>query len=782
MASSEFVELSIDNTPAPPKSDVFPTSSSNDDDNKNGGRFLSPQTASTSTTSKMSLITNKCVLVSSSVVCFVVTIIIIIAVATRAETEHTKPRVITQQCLSPNDPAIDEATLYHLQGFWYPTEYVVFTGLNSKLEGNTSMGVDIKLEAAAAAAADGEICEWVWMNTDKARILNLQASVHIDGPSHHLSVSPANVVHHPTIDVVGIHLPKEILEQLRTGGSTKNNVILHFAYHLDLNNQALDGLYVSKWQDKEGDSHNIVASQMEATSARRAFPCVDQPSDKAVFWMVVGCVDCNKLTVLSNMPVAASDALPSWSGQMNIQLGWWKENNKNNRIVHFEPSPTMSTYLLALTVGELEYSETSLTASASTDDSATSATTKVRIYTTKGSKSLGAFALSAAKIVLEQYQKQFGIDFPLPKCDMVAIPDFAAGAMENWGLVLYRETALLVDPALSSDADKQRVAVVVAHELAHQWFGNLVTMQWWNDLWLNEGFATYTEYQGTNAVDPSLDVWRQFLRSVTQPALALDGTRIGTHKLHQKMEKVATPGAIEELFDTIDYEKGGAVVRMIATALDRGGGAAMGGGENGQSPWNRAIAQYLSAHKYGNAESSDLWKSVAAQSKTLTVEMLSTWSHQVGFPLVTVGESVEVDGPVSLSQSRFYNNEDPVAGGDPTKWWIPLTYVIYKKDDNARRNLPVQSPCSASCKGTTSDGTAFDLSALMGQDYQTVGSDQNDDTYFLNVCGTSATKCPDDAGDPPVTQGMAVQTVKAGGCYVLGVSCCSCLFSSSSKI
>ena len=665
MSASEFVELEIDN----------------DDDKSSTISSATSRTTTTTTTTTTTINNNNtdthrflddeelhshsgqqrkfkvATIVAASLFCFVILLIIIVAISSGVFTEYRTPN-ITALCASPVDPEVTDASLYHIQAFYIPLSYSVFFGFNSQLEGNTTASVDIQLTPLKKNPSDNN-CNWIWLNTDASRIFDLTATASVD--SNQAAVV-ASVVHHPTIDVVGIQLPPTTMHELSTAtaGAT---IVLHLNYRLEVGAQ-LDGIYVSTWTDDAGASHKLVASQMEATSARRALPCLDQPSDKATFHVSVGCTDCDSHTVLGNMPEQIGEGnFPSWSQSVSKARSNYINNNKH-RIVTFQETPSMSTYLLALTIGELDYVEEELAGTKSGDPSIL-----IRIYTTVGSKDLGKYALVAAKTVLELYQKQFNLNFPLPKCDMVAIPDFAAGAMENWGLVLYRETALLVDPLKSSDADKQRVAVVVAHELAHQWFGNLVTMEWWNDLWLNEGFATYTEYQGTDAIDPAFYVWNQFLRSVTQPALALDGTKTGTHGLHQPVATVATPGAIEELFDTIDYEKGGAVVRMIASALDR---------QHGDGVWKASIERYLTAHKYGNAKASDLWSAAAQEVGETTIsEKLTTWSNQVGFPLVKVSV-LDQGGRIGLTQTRFFNAISPEKK-DEAKWWVPITYVKYSK-------------------------------------------------------------------------------------------------------
>lgn len=580
-------------------------------------------------------------------------------------------------CASPADTTlVTKSMVYRISSeHWQPASYALYFGLAGGLQGKAKSAVDILFQSGSAGSAKGDSpCEWVWLNADPERITDLEftASTY-SGESFLVDTT----VRHPDIsDVIGIQLPKGVLDAMsqdKKGG--QNKIVVSATYSLDIQ-PGLDGLYLSKWIDKEGQSHNLLASQMEATSARKVFPCVDQPDAKATFFVSVGCQSCDDYALLSNMPAAnavnsqSSAVPPAWASTVAKNAESYAASSLSPRVTKFVESPRMSTYLLALVVGELEFTETSIDYRGSP--------TKIRCYTTRGSKERGEYALGAAAKALKLYQNQFSIGFPLPKVDMVAVPDFAAGAMENWGLVTYRETALLVDHKLSSSSDKQRVAVVVAHELAHQWFGNLVTMEWWNDLWLNEGFATYTEYQGTQAIDPSFGIWDQFLWSVTTPALKLDGTRSATHRLHQDASVVQTTGEIEELFDTIDYSKGGAVIRMIATTLDL----------TESSLFSSAVERYLRHHTYENARASDLWDSIAAVTRNNDwPKQLDTWSNQEGYPVVTASVKSK-DGGISLSQRRFFNfQQGPESSNSKEEWWIPITYCVFSKPGQGSTKL-----------------------------------------------------------------------------------------------
>ena len=326
------------------------------------------------------------------------------------------------RCTSPLAAA--DVDLYRLSGeFFRPTAYSIFWGFARGMAGNCTAAVDILMASAALS------CDWVWLNADRARILELEATVSLvttDGIVQRASLPVLELVHHPSIDVVGLRLPPAFGKVLASG-PTNTMLALHLTFRLEVLAGGLDGLYVSQWNDDNGKSHNLIASQMEATAARRAFPCVDQPASKATFAVHVGCVDCANFTVLSNMPLAAGSAVPWASATAATASGYASAGLLSGavRLEIFQQTVKMSTYLIALTIGELDASESVFTYRGNT--------TSVRCFTTRGSRRQGAYALAAASTVLETYSRQFGVAFPLPKLDMVAIPDFAAGAMENWG-------------------------------------------------------------------------------------------------------------------------------------------------------------------------------------------------------------------------------------------------------------------------------------------------------------------------------------------------------------
>ena len=282
-------------------------------------------------------------------------------------------------------------------------------------------------------------------------------------------------------------------------------------------NDKLVGFYRSKYEYK-GKEKYLATTQFEAADARRAFPCWDEPEAKATF--DVSLIVDNNLTALSNMPVVSKKKLGKKTS------------------FRFNTTPVMSTYLLYLAVGEFEFLQGKL------------GKTLVRIVTTKGKKEQGKMALVFTKQFLSYFQKYFKISYPLPKLDMIAIPDFASGAMENWGAITFRETVLLYDPKTSSTDTMQHIAEVIAHEIAHQWFGNLVTMKWWNDLWLNESFATFMATKAVDKIYPEWDFWDQFLISEMTGGLSLDSLKSS----HPIDVDVKSPAEVRQIFDEIQLQ------------------------------------------------------------------------------------------------------------------------------------------------------------------------------------------------------------------------------------
>ena len=380
-------------------------------------------------------------------------------------------------------------------------------------------------------------------------------------------------------------------------------------------NDRLLGFYLSRYRQR-GREQRMATTQFEAADARRAFPCIDEPAAKATFDISISAP--KGLEAVSNMPAAS-------------------RRKKGGRTVYrFQTTPVMSTYLVYLAVGRFE------------SVCARHGGVRVRVLAVPGNGKRGRFALRLAVRLLEEYEKYFGIKYPLPKLDLLAIPDFAAGAMENWGAITFRETLLLYDPKTSSSRTRQLIAEVVSHELAHQWFGNLVTMEWWNDLWLNESFATFMATKFVDKLYPEWDLWDEFLQDAMNTAMDLDSLE-STHPIDVEVE---SPAQIREIFDAISYDKGGCILRMLERHV-------------GEPAFKRGLRDYLRRFRYGNASGEDLWRAIGGAHGSPVLSMVRGWLERPGFPIVEARQS----GPrVRLSQSRF--RLAPGRGGGT--WQIPV--------------------------------------------------------------------------------------------------------------
>lgn len=389
-------------------------------------------------------------------------------------------------------------------------------------------------------------------------------------------------------------------------------------------NDKLVGFYRSKYKYKGKEKH-LATTQFEAADARRAFPCWDEPDAKATF--DVSLIVENNYTAISNMPVIS------------------KKKTGKKTLYKFDTTPIMSTYLLYLAVGEFE------------SISSKSGKTLIRVITTQGKKHQGKLSLEFTKQFLSYFEKYFKIAYPLPKLDMIAIPDFASGAMENWGAITFRETILLYDPKTSSTETKQHIAEVIAHEIAHQWFGNLVTMKWWNDLWLNESFATFMATKAVDTLYPEWDFWDQFLISEMTGGLSLDSLKSS----HPIDVPVKSPSDVRQIFDEISYNKGGCVLMMLENFI-------------GEDNFRKGLHGYLKKHEYANATTEDLWNSLGSISRQPVRQMMNTWVRQIGYPVI---ETEVKDSKLRLSQKRFLleSNGKTKQGN----WIIPLSVRMGNK-------------------------------------------------------------------------------------------------------
>lgn len=422
-------------------------------------------------------------------------------------------------------------------------------------------------------------------------------------------ISVTRINHQNTLTEVRLHTD----QQLYAGNYT---ITMEFSGEIT---RPMEGVYPCFFEHN-GQQKQLIATQFESHHAREAFPCIDEPEAKATFDLVLKSPVGE--TAIANTPILSQETV------------------EDKLVTAFETTPVMSTYLLAFVYGELGYKE-----------AVTKHGVKVRTYATPDNVEFTGFALDAAVQSLDFFTDYFGIPYPLAKCDLIALPDFASGAMENWGCITFREHGLFLDPANSSLPTKQYIVMVVAHELAHQWFGNLVTMRWWNDLWLNESFATWMSYLASDALYPDWDVWTQFVADEQQVAFKFDSLE-NTHPIQTT---ISHPDEIRTIFDAISYEKGASVLQMLVNYI-------------GQEAFQKGLQQYLKAHLYKNTVADDLWGALENASSKPVTNFMQDWIGIAGYPIVKATISNEA---VELTQEQFLLNPQGKAQTDIV-WPIPL--------------------------------------------------------------------------------------------------------------
>lgn len=381
----------------------------------------------------------------------------------------------------------------------------------------------------------------------------------------------------------------------------------------------MNGIYPCYFE-VDGQKQELLATQFESHYARQAFPCIDEPEAKATYTVTLQTEQ--EVTVLGNMPIHTQVT----DGDMLVTT--------------FEKTPRMSSYLVAWVVGAL-HKKTATTKSG----------VEVSVWATPAhAASHLDFALDIATRTIDFFEEYFGVPYPLPKSDHVALPDFSAGAMENWGLITYREIALLADPKLATLSTKQNIALVVAHELSHQWFGNLVTMKWWNDLWLNESFANLMEYVAIDAIEPGWDIWLDYTTSSVISALRRDSI----DGVQSVQIDVRHPDEISTIFDpSIVYAKGSRLLRMLESYI-------------GTEALRSGLRAYFEAHSYSNTEASDLWDALSQTSGKDVAALMTAWMTQPGYPVVSVAQK---GAAVTLQQKQFFIGPHQAA---ERHWPIPL--------------------------------------------------------------------------------------------------------------
>lgn len=420
----------------------------------------------------------------------------------------------------------------------------------------------------------------------------------------------ARINKHAGFDEVRLHTHKQMY-------AGEYEIVIEFNGSIT---RPMNGMYPCFYEEN-GVKKQFIATQFESHHAREVVPCIDEPEAKAVFTLSL--TTRGNTTVLSNTPVVS------------------QETKDNIMVTIFEPTPKMSTYLLAFVVGDMQYREAK-----------TSRGVTVRTYATPDNTPFTDFALQTAVRCIDFYEDYFGINYPLKKCDLIALPDFASGAMENWGCITFREQCMVVDPKNTSLPTKQYVAMVVAHELAHMWFGNLVTMRWWTDLWLNEGFASWIEYLAVDALFPEWQMWTQFIVDEQQQAMKLDSLD-NTHAIEVPVHH---PDEIRTIFDAISYAKGASVIHQLHAYI-------------GPEAFKKGMHIYLGRHAYSNTDTQDLWQALSEASKKDIKQFMHVWTSVPGYPIVQVKK--DSDSNITLSQKRFYMRQ-PEAMLHTHAWHIPL--------------------------------------------------------------------------------------------------------------
>ena len=418
---------------------------------------------------------------------------------------------------------------------------------------------------------------------------------------------------------------------------------------------AMHGLYPCYFTH-DGVKKQLFVTQFESHHAREVFPCVDEPAAKAEYDLTL--VTRTGITVLGNMPVK------------------YEEENGNSLTTTFEKTPRMSSYLLAFVIGELHKKS-----------ARTKSGVEVNIWATPAqNENTLDFALDIATRSIDFYDEYFGVKYPLPKSDHVALPDFSSGAMENWGLITYRESCLLADPELTPESSRRFIATVIAHELSHQWFGNLVTMNWWNDLWLNESFANMMEYVAIDALHPEWRMWEDFATNEVTAALrrdSLDGVQ-------SVQADVNHPDEISTLFDpAIVYAKGGRLLVMVRKLI-------------GEEAFRAGLKSYFEKFAYKNTVGNDLWQELESASGQPIVNLMNAWISQPGLPVVSVSSSYNT---AILSQERFFIGEHQPSD---TLWPIPLfanqpldVKILNQKETTVSIEKPLQLNCGLSAHFVT---------------------------------------------------------------------------------
>uniref|UniRef100_A0A9J8BVK3 Aminopeptidase n=1 Tax=Cyprinus carpio carpio TaxID=630221 RepID=A0A9J8BVK3_CYPCA len=501
-----------------------------------------------------------------------------------------------------------------------------------------------------------------------------------------------SIVMHTKTQYMAIHLKEEL-----TAGESYE---LYTEFVGELADD-LGGFYRSEYYEN-GVKKVVATTQMQATDARKAFPCFDEPAMKAVFHITL---------YHDPATVALSNACQA-SNEVNITV----DDTFVTRTT-FAPTEVMSTYLLAFIVSDFGFIEQNIDK------------LQIRIFARQEAINAGQgeYALSVTGTILKFFEDYYNVPYPLPKSDQIALPDFNAGAMENWGLITYRETALLYDEEISSNGNKERIVTIIAHELAHQWFGNLVTIRWWNDLWLNEGFASYVEYLGADKAEPTWNIKDLIVLNDVHRVFAIDALA-SSHPLSSKEEEIQRPEQISEVFDTISYSKGASVLRMLSDFLT-------------ETVFTQGLQTYLDHFKFNNTVYTDLWEHLqrAVDSSSSTPprsvqDIMDRWVLQMGFPVVTINTETG-----QITQEHFLL--DPETKPDrPSEfnyeWFVPISWT---KKEAAQ---PLYWLLQKTMDQMKISGDEWVLANINVTGYYRVNYDNENWERLLNVLQTSRQSIP----------------------------------------
>ncbi|XP_065349192.1 aminopeptidase Ey-like [Cloeon dipterum] len=534
-------------------------------------------------------------------------------------TSVAEPELTTANSLSASTTALPTPS-YRLPGDLRPEHYTLeiktfLDGENSRFEGRVLIRVKCEKDTSRVVLHSTDLI----LNTDQVR------------------VGDKEIIGHE-FDTRNEFYIIKVKEELKSG----SKYVIEIPFEGNLTT-GIVGYYRTSYQDKAtGDKKWVATTQFVSVDARRAFPCFDEPAMKSVFQ--VNMIRRKGFTSISNMPLAKS---------VQLEDDWFRDE--------YVESVRMSTYLVAFVVSDFAHLQSN------------PGNTTFRVWARQDAIEQARYSLEIGPKMLDFFEEYFNVPYPLPKMDMIAVSDFSSVAMENWGLITYEETALLYEKGVSDLNAKDFITNVVAHELAHQWFGNLVTMKWWDDLWLNEGFAVYFEGLGTDHVQPT---WNHPDNQAVRSLLKIF-SKDSLKSSHPVSNNIQHPSEIRQLFDDISYAKGYLVLRMLNYVL-------------GEETFRRGVSRYLKTHQYGNAVQDDLWASFEIQSRddsardssrtetpreATVKEIMDSWTLQTGYPVIHVKRNYE-EGSAELWQNRFVTDWLGRSSDDrESLWWVPISYT-----------------------------------------------------------------------------------------------------------